>query len=462
MQRGFAETVEILKAEVEVKAVLTVETLLQEKNSNSPGAGDDLPYTGRPLNIDLVTFYADLLLSAGKLDKVEQMIEQELLKSPHCLPLLLRLGRLDEARGQVFNAFDLYRKISGLAASADEKAEVQASLTRASKMVDCKIRAAGDTFSLKITGNSAPLELLFNLNEQAERAEMGAAILKRLNPAVQKVLEVECGTGLISRTLKLHGFDSEGTASSMEEIMLAIGFESAEALQSDDPVQVDFFNLDFDPLVAADIDSCDVIMVLPSTLFWYTRRGPREAAALLNKLARKARHQFFYFIAAELDSAKAGFGAELKKALCPRGSGLFSQTEVIFEDQEGGCLYLLEKKKRPKPEEDSKLPAPLPPAAGKKSRRSEIVEIALETICPAGYPTGDECEDDPTALLLKKYGYLPEAFPCGYIRGFFEEQGPLKRFLVTDGKKRLAAATKQGLHKIKCRIDHDYITKSNQ
>ncbi len=479
------------------QAVTAVQALLENKTDLSAGQGPDSTSNSRPLRLDLVLFNADILINAGEFAIAGRLLEQELRKNPHCLPLLMRLGRLDEAQGQNLNAFDLYRQLGSLAETGQQQVDLAKVLERARGKVYCDLRYQAGSYALHLRGNSRPLELHFKLKQQQERLLLLETILTRLDSGAGSVFEVECSSGLISRTLSALGYRVESTASSMNDLIMAIGFESAEALQHSSDNLPSYYNLDFTPALAAELELKDAVLVLPSDLDWYRLRGAAASADLLRELAGRARSQFFYYIPAALDpgdQAAGQFQQQLKELLAPGNRGLFARAELIYrqEGENGGSLYLLQKKKCPAGRGAKAMPHGLealksrsevftlqpdrcrvaakyipqqdPEAAAGKFETGARLPWEEQAACEAGAACGPGAKDQFSTHLnspvpleyLNQQGYLPELFPGGYIRGYFLKRGSDYRFLVTDGKKRLSAAVQQGADNIKCKLDPAY------
>jgi len=54
---------------------------------------------------------------------------------------------------------------------------------------------------------------------------------------------------------------------------------------------------------------------------------------------------------------------------------------------------------------------------------------------------------------IKSMGYVPEAYPDGFIQGYFFMKGGDYTFYVTEGKHRLAAMAALGIERFKCRLE---------
>ncbi len=462
-------------------------------------AGHDQAGTpdARSLKLDLVLFNIDILINSGEFNIAGRLLEQELRKNPQSLPLLMRLGRLDEAQGQNLNAFDLYRQLGSLAKTAQQKADLAQVLERAGGKVSCAVSCRADSYNLQIRGNSRPLKLCFNLKEQQERRHLLQAILSRLDSGTGTVFEVECSSGLIGRTLAALGCKVESSAAAMNDIIMAIGFESAEALQHCPGNLPSYYNLDFTPALAAELDFHDTVLVLPADLDWYRLRGAAASAAVLRELAGRARSHFFYYIPAALnrdDRAALEFKAQLKELLAPDSRGAFAGAELIYrrEAENGGSLYLLQKKKRAAGRQRKIIPDGLEALKSKSEifnvqpTRCRVItkanlqqnpqDSADKTDALPGLPweeggssytsaaSGLEANKNTPALvceslppdIINQQGYLPEIYPGGYLMGYFLKRGSDYRFIITEGQKRFAAAVQQDQPRLKCKLDPAY------
>lgn len=62
-----------------------------------------------------------------------------------------------------------------------------------------------------------------------------------------------------------------------------------------------------------------------------------------------------------------------------------------------------------------------------------------------------------TFALIRKYGYIPEIFPDGYILGYLLKDDSDYRFLLTEGQHRVATVGLMGYKKIKVKFDPNFL-----
>lgn len=66
-----------------------------------------------------------------------------------------------------------------------------------------------------------------------------------------------------------------------------------------------------------------------------------------------------------------------------------------------------------------------------------------------------------TYNLIRRFGYLPEIFPDGYVQGYFLKDGDNYRFCINEGQHRMAAISLTGHKVIKCKLDPSFLPVIN-
>jgi len=505
----------------------------------------------RPDNPGIAMLYADVLINAGELAEAERVLEGELKKNTGYYPLLFRVARLDEERGQNLNAFDLYRQAEAQAETAEQKREVRAALARVKKNIHSEVFFRTNSYTIKLEGNPAPLNLQYNLGQLIKRKHLLDAILGNLDERAKSVLEIECDAGIISRNLAAHGFKVQGQAAEMSDLLLAMGFDYVEMVRSAEFPTPDYYCLDIDETTLDHLEKMDVIMVLPPRPAWYKKRGASRSAKLLKMLFNKTKRQLFFYIPP--DPKKTGGQALERKILAALNGdrGISAAPVPCFADDQEGQLYRIDQKQAVSGGIAKNLPAGLMV----QSSRSSIFEIALEycrSLNGFGYGSGgwnhftavleemlnspgfrysgsvlerfyeyyqpanrkeqlfgaenaslaplnrgwtilpwvktknrlvnpaespvlrlggnphygpnskqfgeQECKKLMTSYtLIKKFGYLPEIYPDGYIQGYFLKDGPDYRFQVNEGQHRMAVLGLLGYKTVKAKFNPEFM-----
>ncbi len=292
---------------------------------------------------ELLLTYADILGGSGLLEEAGQLLREALRGNPDSYPLLLRLGRIDEKRGRNLSAFDLYQRAQFLTRTTKEKNEIRARLVAVKQHIRSRFVYKKGAFALTVEGEDRPLELEYDLALLAARRRLLQAIVANIDHRARDILEVECGTGLITRCLADYGFRTEGVSSAMDHIVLSLGFEYAEALRMAGSPAPSYYRADLAPDRVGEVDKKDVIAVLPAGLQWYADRGPGEAAALLAGLAERAGRQlFFYFAPQQPASPYRGLPDAVLKSLTARQE-LYAAPVLCLSGEGGERLYRIDR-----------------------------------------------------------------------------------------------------------------------
>jgi len=296
----------------------------------------------RPLRIDLSLFHFDYLIKAGELQQAEALLEREIKENPDSLALYLRLGLLDELKGQYLNAFDLYRQLTSLPATRKEKVLLAEARLRAAGQLKCERLYTKEELIIRIKGNRSPVELRYEHAALKRRQALLQAIFPRIDKQAESILELECETGVVSRGLAARGYRVEAVAEEMADLVLAMGFETAEVLRGETLPQPDYSLLDLTRHAATGCEEYDLILLLPPDLTWYFRRGPAEAVKILSLLKSKARRQlFFYLPGGNRGPLQSSLKGQVLGELAACGDFNGNAPKLCHESDDGGHLYLL-------------------------------------------------------------------------------------------------------------------------
>jgi tetratricopeptide (TPR) repeat protein len=466
-------------------SVLPWQGLEANKTTFFPGNKD------YPREVDLVLFKADLLINAGDYEQVGRLIEPYILAYPDCLPLLLRLGRIDEGNGQYFNAFDLYRQSVPVATSRAEQEELSSALIRSREKLKTVVDFDSCRSLVSIYGNSSPVLFEYDLAELACQEGIMQALISRLDRESVNIFEVGSDSPFLATSLARFGYKVLSAMDSAAAVMKAIGFEYAEMLRTNELLSAQFAHLPVWPEVAEEISPCEIIMLLPRPA-WFKKRG-RAALNITASLLKQAGRQFFLLLppAGLLSPAAAeSFAADFLKSLQERDPAA-AGFEQIYCSPSRGYLYLLDRRSAVK--KDLQVSA-CPPKVMSGDKLPGLITVEtnkclLQPVKTLGFKGQDDLaliltgqagksqysfKDTGAALFLepaaatkflqevkryrqmkasvKKWGYRPAIFPDGYIEGLFLRKGKDYRFLVTEGVGRLLAAHAGGQEKLTVKL----------
>ncbi len=328
----------------------------------------------QPKNQHLVAIYADILIKSGRLAEAERLLESEIDEQGELFSLLLRLGQIDEAHGQNLNAFDLYQRCEELAGSVEEKQQAEVMVIRVKSKIKNELYFKSGAYLVVLEGNQKPLKLQYDLGSLKQRKDLLDVLLSEIDPRSKSILEVECDAGIIIRNLAGHGFKTDGTASDMTSVLLAIGYDYVERLRKKDINAPGYYNYEFSPRRANALDKRDVIMVLPKSKQYYEDKGEEGAAALLVSLAARAKRQLFFYIPpGPVNLAECELSRGVLKRL-KEDQSLPSKPVLCFEGGDGGRLYRINQRQASAGDRARLLPT----ALTVQDSRSSIFEVEVD------------------------------------------------------------------------------------
>ncbi len=379
----------------------------------------------KPDDLEMTMLYTDILLNADRLDEAERLLEDELNKNPGCFGLLFRLGRLDEVRGDYINAFDFYRRARFSAHSFREKKEAQAAFTQVKEHISSEVHFKDNAYLIKLKGNRKPLNLQYSVEEQLRRKALLEVISAAIDPGAKSVLEIECDTGLITRSLAARGFKTEGISKEMSDLVLAMGFEYVELLRKAEKMGPGGYRcLDLDAFKAGALEKKDVILLLPARLQWYKERQPKGAAELIAALYKKARRQLFFYLPSGKDRGEAKKMGRAVTA-CLEKEGAFRKEPVLKElTGESGLIYRFDQR-RVRPGDLSKV---VPVGLEVTGSRSKVFEVEVKR-CRSlnGFGFNERAWNHFCAVLKEMQACPGLQYEDSILKRFYERFQPQSR-----------------------------------
>lgn len=385
----------------------------------------NLRFVGDPARQITVDEHIDNLIKVGELKEAEKLLEAALKQRPQEFSLLFKLGRLDEIRAHYLSAADLFCRAKRQAKIAADKKEARAAFERVRQKVASHVAFTPDTFTLKLTGNSAPLQLQYKLKQQLERLNLFETLLASIDPRSKSVLELECDAGLVARNLAAHGLKAEGTAEEMADIVLSLGFEYAEMLRKPASLAPEYSTFTVSEKAAQTLEKYDLILLLPGRFSWYEKRGVEVAARLIEMLAEKCKRQMFFFIPAAEEDTGAEEAKAFELALLEKLQHLsLPAPPVRITKAGGGSLFCLNQRQA----EAGNLQKLLPIGLALNGSRSQILRVELDK-CRSlnGFGFGAQGWNHFSAALEELLEKPELGYSESILKNFYERFQPKNR-----------------------------------
>lgn len=176
-----------------------------------------------------------LLQAEKKYDEARQQLTEGLARYPHHFDLLYHLGRLYEQQEDPLQAYHMYAQAEYVAVAADQKAEIQVALRRLKEwQVNATFSFDSDSFAIEIPDKGSSVHVTYSVPALRARKTLYDSVTAHVHPDVEKVLEIECGEGTVSRNLAALGLDVVGMDSDGRFVTAAILLDMHARLRAPD------------------------------------------------------------------------------------------------------------------------------------------------------------------------------------------------------------------------------------
>ena len=245
---------------------------------------------------ELYAFYAGVLLLENKPSATEKVVLEGIRRNGEDFTLLYYLGRVEEQRGQMINAFDIYRRAEQYAETDKRLKLIQRAGLRTRSRISGEKVFHKDTYWITLRGNRHPVELVYYLPRMMQRKYLLDSIKEHIDTSASEVMELECVEGVVARNLSDHGYRVRAVAPDQLTALKGIGLEFTEKFRLDILPSTFYSHLELDESVSGQLQESDVTLFLPETLEWYWKQGWESSVEIMKNLAEKARRQFFFYL----------------------------------------------------------------------------------------------------------------------------------------------------------------------
>lgn len=257
-------------------------TLLVEYQEQVPG-DPDIP----PLVIDA-------FIQEGSYEEALQIISQALQRNPKNFQYLFHWGKVYEAQGEFLSAWNRYRHAVEGVSSPKDKERLDTALNRVKNKVQTKSFFEKEKYSIRAEGNKEPVLTNYSMIELLQRKAILQTLLETMDAEGKTVLEIQCGEGVITRTLNSLGYDMFSVEENDARLQQAAALDIMEYIRVKEASAVDLFRpFTVNTDTVRDLGTYDIVLVLPRTWSWYKQRGREGVESILKALAKKANKQLF-------------------------------------------------------------------------------------------------------------------------------------------------------------------------
>ncbi|WNF36578.1 hypothetical protein RJD24_19490 [Bacillaceae bacterium IKA-2] len=345
-----------------------------------------------PTDPDTFSLKAMLYQAQGNANEAINVLSDGLRIYPLRFDLLANLGIIFEHKKDYLEAYHLYIRASYLAEEQSEHSLVIENLKRIMPHFKGKTKLEiNDDYIITTSLSYGEKSLIVktDINRGNERNLLLHTVVKHFSEGANKVLEIEFGSGVISKNLNYYGFDVEAIDSRKGALLELISKEWQENLRQPEQKKAKYFH---NHLTLADIPHLshyDVIILAPNHNDWY--QDVSEQLEIVKALLEKANQQLFVKLPILMEANDIRLNYFKEKGF---------EVTCILEDQDHiGYfeLFLIERENRVKGR------FTIPNGTNVKSSRSTIVEVDISKCCDKYGFSYNEEGFHPFVETIKQY-----------------------------------------------------------
>ncbi len=246
------------------------------------------------LDIEMYSIAAVILISQMKIKEAEEIILNGLKVDPRNFDLLFNLGYVYELKGELFQAWNLFRQAEYYAETSSQKRDLENVIRELNQKLSYRTAFEEDKYMIEIVGGKQRFPLTYNHEHLRERKKILDVIMENVLEGVKSVVEIEFGPGIISRTLARCGLEVKSFDSQILNFLGALGLEMGEKLRQRDRLDLHpFTKFTINESNVESLDPADMFLLLPETFNWYREKGLENSRKVIKGLVKKARKQVF-------------------------------------------------------------------------------------------------------------------------------------------------------------------------
>ncbi len=371
-----------------------------------------------PTDPDTFSLKAMLYQAQGNAEEAINVLSDGLRLYPLRFDLLVNLGFIFEHKEEYLEAYHLYIRASYLAKEQSEHSLVIENLKRIMPQFKGRTKLEiNDDYMVTTSLSYGEKSLIVKtgINRGKERKLLLSTIAKYLSKDAKSVLEIEFGSGVISKNLNYYGYDVEAIDSRKGALLELISKEWQENLRQPEQKKAKYFHNHLQLTDITHLSVYDIIIVAPNHLEFYQDMG--EQLQVVEALIEKVNHQLFV----KLPKAKKSNEARLNQL---HEKGFTINCILEDHDQSGPYeLFLIER------ENCVKERFVIPNGTNATTSRSTIVEVDISKCCDKYSFSYSDDGFHPFVAILKQYQKNPSiTYDNSILKKYYETFQPKNLF----------------------------------
>lgn len=376
----------------------------------------------QPDDHDIYLLKGVLFIMTGEKQRAMEVMEEGLEKKPGHYNLLFNLGYLMEVNGDILSAFNAFRQAEYAVRTAAQANDLKERIKHIKKNIQSQISIGERDYYIQVTAGRKSYRIEYPLEELLVRKKILHLILQYRHPEAETLLEIQCGPGIISRTLSLVGLKTTGIDAQNKEILRALVFEMQGQVREREKIAMTkLYHAPVSTGYLEEMDSYDITVLSPFSIDWYNQYRPYAALNIIRSLCRKtARQCFIYLPAAQEEGQRVT--DDIKDSLLQMDWGLDSSINSIGGGEIPGHLFEIKKGKV------RRLERAIPAGMESLQHHSHLMEVELEKCRDIQYFSYTPQGWHPFTAAIEEYLEDPSiTYENSILKVFYERFQPKNR-----------------------------------
>lgn len=375
-----------------------------------------------PHDQDIYLLRGVLYMMEGHNQRAIDIMKEGLIKDPQNYNLLFNLGYLFENQEDILNAFNFYRQAEYALRTSAQALDLKERIKGIKRKMKSQISIGAQDYLIKVIAGKKMYKIEYPLEELMIRKKILHRILKYLDPLVETALEIQCGPGIITRTLSSIGVHAVGIDSHNYELLKAVIFEMVEKVRLKDKIGItEFYNISSSLEYLKSIPPYDSIILSPMSFDYYGQENLDDTLQKIHTMASKAKKQMFLYVPPPQDDLE--IHRELMNSLYHLDIGRESTISTISDDHLPGSLLLMTRER--KRITTSKI---IPSGLSSVNSSSSILEVCLQKCMDIQYFSYSTHGWHPFIEAMKEQLENPEiTYNSSILKTFYKTFVPKNR-----------------------------------
>ncbi|TMW72380.1 tetratricopeptide repeat protein [Alteribacter natronophilus] len=278
---------------------------------------------------DMYTLQAMCLCAQDKLNSAISHLKKGVVNFPHEVDLFINLALFYERKGNYIEAYHFFMKSEYVNNDKDKREIIVSSLRRLKPFFKGWVwfDSSQNKIVTRISSGDNTIETNRDLSKARKHLGYLNAISAYLSIDAVTILEIDFGTGVLSKNLNLYGYEVEAVDADRKSILDIFCNEWQENLRNPDQKKASYFYKSVKPEDVTKMKHYDVVIFLPKQSSRYRSNSDLHESIVSNFLYKGVKQLFTFVDNTELS------------CIVNKYNGIYLVKPILTEGSQALCLF---------------------------------------------------------------------------------------------------------------------------